>query len=126
MAKWLTILLGAGFTFTGIFIFFYSREFFSLLGSYYGTFNNHFVKDAGIAFFSSGVMFLLALKYVKWRFPLTLCGALFIVLHGLFHVQMMISGMIPSAFIINEIVLNVIPPLLALYLLFLRLREPAA
>ena len=49
----LAVILGIGFTVTGIFAFACPETFFGLLGKYYGAFNNHFVKDAGIAFFSS-------------------------------------------------------------------------
>ena len=55
----LSFILGVGFVITGIFAFASPEIFFGLLGKYYGAFNNHFVKDAGIAFFSAGCLILV-------------------------------------------------------------------
>jgi hypothetical protein len=116
--------LGIGFFVTGLFAFFYPFEFFSLLGDYYGTFNYHFVKDAGIAFFSSGSLLLLSLRFIEWRLPLTLGGALFVVLHGVFHVQMLIMGMATApADIVFEVLVVISPSVLAAILLIIRIRE---
>lgn len=122
----LTTILGLGFFVTGLFAFFYPFEFFSLLGDYYGTFNYHFVKDAGIAFISSGSLLLLSLRFIEWRLPLTLGGVLFVVLHGVFHVQMLIQGMATApADIAFEVLVVISPSLLAAILLFIRVRERA-
>ena len=120
----LATILGFGFLFTGLFAFFYPFEFFSLLSDYYGTFNYHFVKDAGIAFFSSGSLLLLSLRFIEWRLPLTLGGALFVVLHGVFHVQMLIMGMATTtADIAFEVLVVISPSVLAALLLVIRIRE---
>jgi len=120
----LTSVLGFGFFVTGLFAFFYPLEFFSLLGDYYGTFNYHFVKDAGIAFLSSASLLLLSLRFVEWRLPLTLGGALFVVLHGIFHVQMLIMGMATApADIAFEVLVVISPSALAALLLIIRIRE---
>jgi len=120
----LTAVLGFGFFVTGLFAFFYPQEFFSLLGDYYGTFNYHFVKDAGIAFLSSGSLLLLSLRFIEWRLPLTLGGALFVVLHGVFHVQMLIMGMATTtADIAFEVLVVISPSVLAALLLVIRIRE---
>ena len=122
----LTTILGIGFFVTGLFAFFYPFEFFSLLGDYYGTFNYHFVKDAGIAFISSGSLLLLSLRFIEWRLPLTLGGALFVVLHGVFHVQMLIQGMATTlADIAFELLVVISPSVLAAILLIIRVRERA-
>ena len=122
----LTAVLGFGFFVTGLFAFFYPQEFFSLLGDYYGTFNYHFVKDAGIAFLSSGSLLLLSLRIIKWRLPLTLGGALFVVLHGVFHLQMLIMGMATApADIAFEVLVVISPSALAALLLIIRIRERA-
>ena len=120
----LNAVLGFGFLVTGLFAFFYPSEFFSLLGDYYGTFNYHFVKDAGIAFISSGSLLLLSLRFIEWRLPLTLGGALFIVLHGVFHVQMLIQGMATTpADIAFEVLVVISPSVLSAILLIIRIRE---
>lgn len=120
----LTVVLGLGFLITGLFAFFAPTQFFSLLGSYYGTFNSHFVKDAGIAFFCSGFLLLLSLKIIQWRLPLTFCGSLFVILHGAFHTQMIMRGMVPTAFDIGiELVVIIMPSVLTAALLILRILE---
>ena len=120
----LAIVLGVAFTVTGIFAFASSEVFFGLLGNYYGTFNNHFVKDAGIAFLSSGCLILLSTKIKEWCVPLTLGGALFIILHGVFHIKMLVMGMAPTALdVTKELLLIVSPSVLMTILLVLRIRE---
>jgi hypothetical protein len=122
----LNAVLGFGFLITGLFAFFYPSEFFSLLGDYYGTFNYHFVKDAGIAFISSGSLLLLSLRFIQWRLPLTLGGVLFVVLHGVFHLQMLIMGMATTpADIAFEVLVVISHSVLAALLLIIRIRERA-
>jgi len=120
----LAFILGTAFTITGIFAFFSPEVFFGLLGDYYGVFNSHFVKDAGIAFVSSGGLILLSCKISKWRVPLTLGGSLFIILHGLFHVQMLAMGMAPTALdLAKELIIIISPSVATAVLLTLRIRE---
>jgi hypothetical protein len=120
----LAVILGIGFTVTGIFAFVCPETFFSLLGKYYGAFNNHFVKDAGIAFFSAGCLILLSTRIIKWCVPLTLGGSIFIILHGVFHVQMLAMGMAPTALdVAKEILIIISPSILTALLLVLRIRE---
>ena len=47
---------------------------------------------------SSGVMFLLAGFLQRARFSYALCGSLFVVAHGLFHVRITLHGMVPDAY----------------------------
>ena len=120
----LAVILGIGFAVTGIFAFASSETFFGLLGDYYGAFNSHFVKDAGIAFLSAGCLLLLSTRITKWCVPLTLGGSLFIILHGLFHIQMLIMGMAPTALdVAIELFIIISPSVLAALLLILRIRE---
>jgi hypothetical protein len=120
----LAAILGLGFTATGVLAFFFPEVFFNLLPSYYGTFNYHFVKDAGIAFFSSGTLLLLSLKFVQWQAPLTLGGALFVGLHGLFHIQMLVAGMASRPVdIATEVFVIISPAVLTVFLLVLRLKQ---
>jgi len=119
----LAFVLGAAFAITGVFAFISPEVFFRLLGDYYGIFNSHFVKDAGIAFFSSGGLILLSCKISKWSVPLTLGGSLFIILHGLFHVQMLAMGMVPTALdLAIELVIIISPSVATAVLLVLRIR----
>lgn len=121
----LAVVLGVSFTITGIVAFFLPQTFFDQLPDYYGVFNLHFVKDAGLAFFSSGTLILLSIRLKKWSVPLTLGGVMFVVLHGLFHIQMLLMGMAPAiADKITEITVVIFPALLAALLFYLRLREP--
>jgi len=116
--------LGLGFSLVGVFAFCLPELFFSLLPAYYGNFNSHFVKDAGIAFFSSGTLLLLSLIIVQWRLPLTFAGALFVTLHGLFHIQMLIAGMAPTWLdFTTESIVIISPAILTALLFILRLRE---
>lgn len=120
----LTGILGTTFLVTGLAAFFASEQFFESIGDYYGVYNMHFVKDAGISFFSAGFLLLLSLRIVEWRTPLTLGGALWIILHGCFHIQMLFMGMIPTgADIAKEIALVITPAALTGLLLALRIRE---
>lgn len=120
----LNAVLSVLFIATGIVAFFLSERFFNAIGDYYGTFNLHFVKDAGISYFSSGTLLLMALRNKAWRVPLTIGGAMFIVLHGLLHVQMLIMGMVPTAAGIgNEIAMVIVPAALTGVLAILRLQE---
>lgn len=122
-ARILALVLGIGFSITGLFAFVYPDVFFGLLPSYYGDFNLHFTKDAGIAFFSSGSLILLSLKIEHWKVPLTLGGTLFVILHGLFHVQMLFMGMAPTIIdVIIESFVIILPSLLSVLLLVLQVR----
>jgi hypothetical protein len=119
-----SVILGTGFAATGLFAFSAPETFFGLLGDYYGTFNNHFVKDAGIAFFSAGCLLLLSARVAEWCVPLTLGGSLFIILHGVFHMQMLVMGMAPTALdVAIEIVIIISPSIFTALLLVLRIRE---
>lgn len=120
----LAVILGAAFTATGVFAFSCPEVFFSLLGDYYGAFNRHFVQDAGIAFFSAGGLLLLSTKVPDWSVPLTLGGSLFIIFHGLFHVQMLTMGMAPTSLdVAKELIIIISPSVLTALLLALRIKE---
>ena len=120
----LTFILGLGFGIAGLFAFILPATFFDLLGEYYGEFNYHFVKDAGIAFFSSGVLILLSQWIAMWRLPLLFGGALFVTLHGVFHIHMLIMGMAPTFVdIVVEVLVIITPAVLTAVLLALRIHQ---
>ena len=120
----LTCALGLGFLLTGLFAFFQPTMFFNLLPDYYGQINIHFIKDAGISFFSSGTLLLLSLAVKKWQIPFAIGGALFVLLHAIFHIQMLFAGMAPNWLDkAIEIVVIVSPGLLAGLIVILRILE---
>ena len=122
--NYLAIPLGLIFLLTGIFAFFQPQQFFDSIGNYYGLFNYHFVKDAGLAFSSSGFLLLLSVRMPEWKVPLTLGGAMFVVLHGLFHVQMLVMGMVPTAGdVVKELAMIVTPAILTVVLFVMCYRE---
>ena len=122
--NFLAAILGAAFTATGVFAFSFPELFFSLLGDYYGAFNRHFVQDAGIAFFSAGCLLLLSTKIPSWSVPLTLGGSLFIIFHGVFHVQMLAMGMAPTKLdVVKELIIIISPAVFTALLLALRIKE---
>ena len=97
---------------SGIVFFVFPQFVFDLLPEYYGLYNYHFIKDAGIAFFSSGIMLFISLAKASLRVILAVCGSLFVLLHSLFHVQMILSGMVPREFYGLELFLVIIPAIL--------------
>jgi hypothetical protein len=94
------------------------------LPDYYGLFKYNFIKYARIVFFSSRLLFILSLHIKDWQQPLTLGGALFVMLHGLFHINMLLNGMVSTVLDSTiEIFGIVMPSLLALLLLVLRVKQ---
>lgn len=123
----LNALLGFSFSAVGAYAFFDPVSFFSLLPEYYGRFNLHFVKDAGIAFGSSGLLLIAALVSRQWKLPLAIGGALFVVLHGAFHVQMLLMGMAPTlSEKVLEVMVIITPAFLTALLVVLRWLEGLA
>ena len=124
MTKKLIFSFGIIYAAIGVFAYVAPHSFFNLLGPYYGVFNYHFVKDAGIAYFSSGVLMVASSKSLQWRCPFLIGGAMFITLHGLFHVQMLVSGMIAdSGAILKELAFIIIPALIVFALALVTYRD---
>jgi len=120
----LTLVLTLAYSVAGLLAFFDAAWFFSLLGDYYGVFNLHFVKDAGLALISSGLLLGLSLFNTPSRFAYAFAGALFVVLHGIFHIQMLASGMVESYIdITKEVVVIILPALATLILVCARYIE---
>lgn len=93
----------------GVSLYFFSQSTFESLPSYYGVFNAHFVKDAGLAFSSSGILLALAVLSTKYRLQYAFSASLFVVFHGLFHVQMLATGMVPEGYTGYELLQIVMP-----------------
>lgn len=54
--------------------------------------NSHFIRDIGLAYAGSGILLLYAAAhpYLRWRAALV--GALWLTLHGLFHIYEVVTG----------------------------------
>lgn len=109
-------LLAIVYLFSGLALLLFSKAMFDSLPQYYGTFNAHFVKDAGLAFMSSGLLLCLAVFRAKQRLLFSFSASLFVVFHGLLHVQMLVTGMVPPGFVTYELLQVVIPAGLLLVL----------
>ena len=107
-------LLAVFYLASGIALYFHPMQTFDSLPSYYGEFNHHFVKDAGLAFTSSAILLFLAVFKRRERLIYSFSASLFVVLHGLFHVQMLLSGMVPKAYLGDELVQVIAPAMLLL------------
>lgn len=72
---------------TGVTIFFAPQFFYDTIPgvSMMGPFNLHFIRDAGLAYFGSGL--LLALAWRRGEYAFGFGGALWPCLHALFHLQ---------------------------------------
>ena len=105
----LLVVLSLFYLASGIALYFFSQLTFDSMPAYYGAFNNHFVKDAGLAFLSSGILLVFALLREKQRYIYSFCASIFVVLHGLFHVQMLLSGMVPGEYTAYELAQVIIP-----------------
>jgi hypothetical protein len=101
---------------SGVALYFFPLQTYETLPGYYGAFNNHFIKDAGLAFSSSGIMLALALFRSNERFIYSFCAALFVVLHALFHIQMLLTGMVPPEYTFYELLQVIIPAFVVLVL----------
>ncbi len=76
---------------TGVVIFFAPQFFYDTVPgvSMMGPFNLHFIRDAGLAYFGSGV--LLALAWRRKQYAFAFGGALWPCLHALFHIQIWVA-----------------------------------
>lgn len=103
---------------SGIVLYFFPQQTFDSLPAYYGVFNSHFVKDAGLAFLSSGLLLVLSVTRRNERFLFCFCASIFVVLHALFHLHMLYKGMVPGEYLSYEL-LQVLLPALVLFILVL-------
>lgn len=111
---------------SGIALYFFSQQTFDSMPSYYGAFNNHFIKDAGLAFASSGILLVFAIIKKPERFIYSFCASLFVVLHGLFHVKMLFSGMVPDDYLPYELLQVIIPAFVLMILVGVIYRQQKA
>ena len=57
-----------------------------------GSFNQHFIRDIGIAYVTTGVMLGYAARFPSGRWLAALAGVLWLSLHGIFHIWELLSG----------------------------------
>ncbi len=118
--KIIVLLLGLMSLFyliSGVALHFFSQLTFDTMPGYYGVFNNHFIKDAGLAFSSSGILLAIALFRENERLSFSFCASIFVVLHGLFHVQMLLGGMIPGEYVAYELMQVIVPAIVLMVLI---------
>ncbi len=57
-----------------------------------GGFNQHFIRDIGLAYVTSGIVLAYAARFPSGRWLAALAGALWLTMHGAFHVWEVLSG----------------------------------
>ena len=94
-----------------------------------GPFNQHFVKDIGLAYLGCGVMLGYAARYPQGRWLAALAGAIWLLAHGLLHIYEVVTGICAPAIFWGDAPGTLGPPalaLLALIILFARQRVTPA
>jgi hypothetical protein len=103
------LLPGFLYTLAGLILFFESHIFYETLGYIYGSFSDHFIKDGGLAFLSSGILLGLSHFIKNSRHSLQWAGLLFLNLHAVFHIWILFhhhgNHSIPL-----ELGINILPP----------------
>jgi len=81
---------------TGFVVFFAPQFFYDTVPgvSMMGPFNLHFIRDAGLAYFGSGVLLMVALRRGEYAFAFG--GVLWPCLHALFHIQIWLARGAPA------------------------------
>jgi hypothetical protein len=102
MMTWILLLLGIGGTVNGLIMLFASEPWFTAIAADTGPFNVHLVRDVGAAYVTSGIASVWAARAPQWRVPLATAAALFLGLHGLIHVAEVLTGVQPSAHLIED------------------------
>jgi hypothetical protein len=87
MLRSLHVAIALAWLATGIYMLVSPLEFHSMTPglSVMGPFNSHFIRDAAIAFPASGMLTIWGLR--KGACDLAMAGALWPVLHAIFHIQ---------------------------------------
>jgi hypothetical protein len=57
-----------------------------------GAFNQHFIRDIGLAYMTCGIVLSYAARFPSGRWLAVLAGALWLTMHGAFHVWELLSG----------------------------------
>jgi hypothetical protein len=92
----------------------------------FGPLNEHFVRDIGAAFMTSGVALLWAAFVPALRVPMLAIASLFYVLHALVHVWDTSRGLVGSEHWMIDLPGVYLPALLLMTLLAVLMRRQAA
>ena len=117
MTKPLLILCAAYFAGLGALMFLMPMQFYEIVPgvSDTGPFNGHVFRDVGLAFLLSAAA--LSLGALREDFPVTLFGAGFPMLHGLFHLShWALHGLSLGPVELFELTATIVPAALALVL----------
>jgi hypothetical protein len=96
---WLFAVLGAGMLANAVWMLAGPMHWYSELPAGVpdtGPFNPHFVRDIGCAFLTVGVALVWAARSVRFRLPLAVIAAVFLVAHALLHIYDTALGNLPS------------------------------
>ena len=102
LVYWILLLLGIGGTLNGVIMLVASEPWFTSIAADTGPFNVHLVRDVGAAYLTSGLASIWAARAPQWRTPLATAAALFLGLHGLVHVEEVLSGVKPPAHLLED------------------------
>ena len=102
VSTWILLLLGIGGTVNGLIMLFASEPWFASIAADTGPFNVHLVRDVGAAYVTSGIASIWAARVPRWRTPLATAAALFLGLHGLIHVEEVLSGVQPPVHLLED------------------------
>ena len=117
------VVVGVALALFGLWVFVAPRAFFTGLPDYYGEYNVHFVRDAGLAFLGCGLLYVAAAIVRPWQAPLAIAAAVWLVLHALFHVGMIATGMVPGDWIRFELTNVILPSVIASFATAIAVRE---
>jgi hypothetical protein len=78
----------------GAFMIWNPQDWYQLLPTVQatGAFNQHFIRDIGLAYITCGMILGLAWHFPSGRWLAALAGALWLTLHGAFHVWELLTG----------------------------------
>ena len=102
VSTWILLLLGALGAVNGLVMLFASEPWFANVAADTGPFNVHLVRDVGAAYLTAGIASVWAARAPHWRTPLATAAALFLGLHGLIHVQEVLSGAQPPSHLLED------------------------
>ena len=121
--RYLLFTIGSLIFLTGLYAFFAPHHFYETIPGLrvMGPFNIHLVGDVGLAFAGSGA----CLFWGAWKRnrAVAICGAIWPVLHALFHVQIWFHRGLPFDSIAAFDWVAVIPPAVVALVSACRLRE---
>ena len=104
LSKGIAIVLGVITLANGVFMTIAPESWYWLVPGVpdRGPFNQHFIRDIGIAYMLIGTAFIYGATYVKYRLPLWFMPTAWLAGHAVFHVWEVIVGICgPEALIVD-------------------------